>query len=864
MLFLSFKVDAQSMEDKVLFVRRFTGVEELSRPYRFEIELASREPLTSSHIADIMSNRAHLGIRHRAQPGGSDSARDALPLYFHGRISEFVRVAEHKSEKGYPYRAVLVPRLWFAGLERHSRVFKDKTTHALAKQILTAAPYNLDCDFSEFSSKSGGSYSIDSDPRAHLVQYEESDLNFVSRWLEHDGITYFFHHDQAEDHEKVIFTRRTDVRHESLPGRSDEIDYDPGAGGNRAAAEDWLASSDVSATDSWFASERISEIEEHYNPVPEKVELRGYEYNDTGESVRASASVQTDGQIKPVLAPGQVMDDFKNAFTGQDMANALAKIRASELRCRSVHFTGRSDVREFRAGEYFAIGRNRPKGFPETLVLTKVEHYGEQLLDLSAGGAKAGRYENSFRAIPSDVPFKPERSTSWPAVTGLMPARVAAGKWQGNGDDWSPEEYAQLDSKGRYTVKLPLEGEDTRDGNAVAKVRLGQSFSGDGTGMHFPLHDQTEVMLGHINGDPDRPFIVTTAYNESDHDPLIDAEGEIASRANVIATSAGNRITLRDDENERGIRIETYDGHNAIELAGEDEHEKITLKNRHNVLLMNAREDHERVVITNKFEDKESYIRLGKKRSTDEVEVEGAAEFEQAKVTAGHGVAISSEEEVTLLSKEEVKIGAKLVHIETTEGVHTIAHGPVVEKHLGIRKTEIVTGGKFDLFVGGQAGMTIGVAAEVFAGVRVEKNVGLDIELGGLEGKIVYVKGPHKALYLSDKHVNCRKDLEVHADKIHLTAKKAIQLQVGSTLLVVGKRGLEVVTNGSQLSVSETRLLVNGPGPQSIQARGESPGKINGFNLDIPLPPPPPPLDLPPPPPLADLPPPPPAEVPGG
>jgi type VI secretion system secreted protein VgrG len=46
----------------------------------------------------------------------------------------------------------------------------------------------------KFEKRLQGSYP----PREYCVQYDESDLDFVQRLMEHEGIFYFFEHDDGE------------------------------------------------------------------------------------------------------------------------------------------------------------------------------------------------------------------------------------------------------------------------------------------------------------------------------------------------------------------------------------------------------------------------------------------------------------------------------------------------------------------------------------------------------------------------------------------------------------------------------------------------------------------------------------------
>ena len=50
-------------------------------------------------------------------------------------------------------------------------------------------------------------------------------------------------------------------------------------------------------------------------------------------------------------------------------------------------------------------------------------------------------------------------------------------------------------------------------GRQTRWIRMAQASAGGEYGIHFPLHLGTEVVIAHIDGDPDRPIIVGAVPN---------------------------------------------------------------------------------------------------------------------------------------------------------------------------------------------------------------------------------------------------------------------------------------------------------------------------------------------------------------
>jgi type VI secretion system secreted protein VgrG len=162
----------------------------------------------------------------------------------------------------------------------------------------------------------------------------------------------------------------------------------------------------------------------------------------------------------------------------------------------------------------------------------------------AAGGADepSSSYHNEFLAIPASVTFRPPRSTPRPVVPGTLNAKIDA---SGSG------QYAELDDQGRYKVKIPFDRSDLQDGNASRFMRMAQPYAGENMGMHFPLHKGTEVVLTHINGDPDRPLIAAAVPNPQTASTV--AGGNQSQ--SVIRTGGGNAISLEDTAGAEGFNV---------------------------------------------------------------------------------------------------------------------------------------------------------------------------------------------------------------------------------------------------------------------------------------------------------------------
>ena len=73
-------------------------------------------------------------------------------------------------------------------------------------------------------------------------------------------------------------------------------------------------------------------------------------------------------------------------------------------------------------------------------------------------------------------------------------------------------------------------------------VRMAQHHAGENYGTHFPLRPGTEVIVGFIDGDPDRPIIVGAVPNPIKPSP-VDSRNATVHR---VRTASGITIDIQD------------------------------------------------------------------------------------------------------------------------------------------------------------------------------------------------------------------------------------------------------------------------------------------------------------------------------
>lgn len=498
-----------------LRVTRVIGREGISRCFRFEIHLVVDGDPAIDPVA-MLQNGVALGIDH----GESRQARRTR--WIHGALAEFE--ARGRGRHASAYRAVLVPHLWTLGLGVRTRVFVDRSVPEIIEAVLAGA--GIGAKSYEFRLRGGYP------SREHTVQYQESDLAFISRLMEHEGMSYFFVHDERAS-TLVIGDHR-----QAFPGFDSgaaAVAYVPRSEGGGEAAEEWFKQEVV---DTFTLQRRL---------VPGQVVLRDWNWRQPGQDITATAAVAEQ-------AVGNDTYRFGDHYPDGEAGAKLAAKRAEELICRSLAFRGAGDQRGFRSGHVVALDGPLP-GKAREFLLVEVEHEASQHVG-DKGGAGSRHYRNRFHAVPSGIEYRSPLASERPRIPGVLNATV---------DGVTSGQYAEVDDQGRYRVRLPFERGDHAGGRASRAMRMAQPYGGSDHGMHFPLHKGAEVLITHVNGDPDRPIIAAAVPNP-DHPSLITD----ASHTQAVIRTAG-RNELRFDDVEGGELVALAATRDHAVVVGNDE-----------------------------------------------------------------------------------------------------------------------------------------------------------------------------------------------------------------------------------------------------------------------------------------------------
>ncbi|MEO7424337.1 MAG: type VI secretion system tip protein TssI/VgrG [Fibrobacteria bacterium] len=497
----SFKVGSFPLD--TFRVLDFTGREALSECYSFTIRaVASDVELEFDQAAGYA---AALIVRG----AGTETTH-------YGLITSFTQVPENDGVKlNSTYEFILEPHLKIAGYMYQSRIFHNKTVLEIVEEVL-GAYFAKEKDF-----KIDAKYEVvgqDYAKREFTVQYNESDLDFVQRLLEDEGIFYFFNHEG--DRELLILSNKKDA-FKPLPFFP-KLPFRPETGLHKEAGEH---------VDSMMKSMKF---------VTGRTTVKDYNYRTPDTKVVGFFEMEGPGEYY----------HFGDHMKTTDEARRLAQLRTEMFACEREVYHATSVARDARPGYRFTLELADAEGLNGEYAITRVTHHGnfqEGDGQVDAIRRSVPHYSNSFQAIPAATQFRPRLTTPKPKAPGILTAKV----------DGQKGAYAYLDEEGRYRMKLFFDRSEDKDGKASKAIRLAQPYAGAGYGMHFPLHTDTEIAVGFVDGDLDRPIGLGAVPNPGKGTPVKAAN----KSQNMMKSHSGNSFTMEDKEGKTGVHISSSGGH---------------------------------------------------------------------------------------------------------------------------------------------------------------------------------------------------------------------------------------------------------------------------------------------------------------
>jgi type VI secretion system secreted protein VgrG len=563
---------------------RMSGDEVLGRPFEYTVDLLStRGDLT---IEDALGKPLTVVVETEAEPRN-----------FNGIVARFAQVGW--TGRHFRYRALLRPWLWLLSRSSNSRIFQNKTIPDILAAVFDAHGFSGDVDDGR----------LDRDnykPVEYLVQYNETDFNFVSRLMEQAGITYHFTH-TAGRHTLVM---SNGLLTEKIPGLG-TIPYFSGDSGTDALGHthisDWSIGVQVSSAA--YAAKEF----DFQNP---KAPLL---------SVLSSPKPGGDSKLELFEYPGQYIDDnLRQAYVTRRLEEAQEDHTLSQ---------GTSNARALRPGLCFSLADHPWDALNKEYLVTAASYSLVSNAQVTGEAEAEEDFVCHFSAVDSKTIYRTPALTPKSRVQGPQTATVVGDKGQ---EIWT-------DKFGRVKVQFHWDREGQNDEKSSCWVRVSQIWAGTKWGgIHIPRIGQ-EVIVDFLEGDPDRPIITGRVYN-NDNMPPYDLP------ANATQSGIKSRSSMKGAPNNfNELRFEDKKGSEQVYVQAEKDLQTLVKNDE-------SREvDHDR---TTEIKNDETVTVGGNRTETvqknESITINGARTENVAK---DESISIGGSRSETVAKSESVSIG---------------------------------------------------------------------------------------------------------------------------------------------------------------------------------------------------------------
>ncbi|EEQ5901366.1 type VI secretion system tip protein VgrG [Escherichia coli] len=494
-------------------VLTFTGREQLSAPFRYDIEFTSTDKTIEPESVLMQDGAFSLS----APPVQGMPVQTALRT-LHGIITGFKLLSSSRDEARYEVR--LEPRMALLTRSRQNAIYQNLTVPQIVEKILREQHQMRGQDF-VFNLKS------EYPSREQVMQYGEDDLTFISRLLSEVGIWFRFATDARLKIEVIEF-------------------YDDQSGYERGLTLPLRHPSGLHDG----ATEAVWGLNTAYSVVEKSVTTRDYNYRTATAEMMTEQHDATGGDNTTYGEAYHYADNFlqKGDKEAAESGAFYARIRHERYLNEQAILKGQSTSSLLMPGlEIKVQGDDAPAVFRKGVLITGV----------TASAARDRSYELTFTAIPYSerYGYRPAFIPR-PVMAGTLPARVTS--------TVKNDIYAHIDKDGRYRVNLDFDRDTWKPGYESLWVRQSRPYAGDTYGLHLPLLAGTEVSIAFEEGNPDRPYIAGVKH-DSAHTDHVTIQNY---KRNVLRTPANNKIRLDDERGKEHIKVSTeYGGKSQLNLG---------------------------------------------------------------------------------------------------------------------------------------------------------------------------------------------------------------------------------------------------------------------------------------------------------
>ncbi|KAA0018580.1 type VI secretion system tip protein VgrG [Salinicola corii] len=532
---------------------RLVGEERVSEPFCYRLDCISQQG--DIELKTLMAQPARLSILQA----------DGRYRPLHGLVSEAALLGEDGGVTYY--QLTLVPWLKMLELGRDSRIFQDRSV----VDVLTAV-----FDGHELAK---GRYRFDLrrdyPARSYCVQYRESDLNFVSRLMQEEGLWYYFEYSDDNDGADggAEGERRTFDGHRLVI--TDDVDT------TRPVSPQAIRFHRQAATEREDALTQWGGVR---TQQPTRVSVGTFDYKQPSLTKRTGLDTLSDqGNLPPTELYDYAGEYY---YHGYERGERLTENRLESHESRAKRFRGSGGARQLQAGRWFELTQHPlhdtggeqerqflllgvtvhaenalpvsaqlqalPGSLQPQIDAAKKAHgleadtadpTGERLSDYATGGT--GHFLVDLEAQRRTQPYRHPLTHQRPVIGGPQTATVVG----------PANEEIHTDHLNRVRVQFHWDRQGQNDENSSVWLRVSQPNAGAGWGGVFVPRIGQEVLVDFLEGDADRPLITGRVYN-GEQTPDWHSHGLLSGfKSKTYRGSKYNELVFDDATDQERVRL---------------------------------------------------------------------------------------------------------------------------------------------------------------------------------------------------------------------------------------------------------------------------------------------------------------------
>ena len=441
--------------------------------------------------------------------------------------AEFISILD----VGGQFKAVVRPWLWFLSRRTDLRIFQEMSVVDIIQSVLGEYGFSGNLEL-----KLSHTYT----PRGYCVQYRETDLDFLNRLMQEEGIYYYFDHSEAT--EKLVLIDDCG-KHPAVaaPSAFEFREYSM-----RSTQEESLP-----YIFEWSASEKVRSA---------KVVLDDYNFENS-TAVLTSESSKTQATY---LKDENERYDYPGHFRSGDLGEHYAKVRMESESVPHHLVSGVSDAINLAVGHTFSVSKLPRDNDPKDVMLVECQHDIVQVEMFNGGVFKeADDLKDSidfelnpeephmvkFRVVETKTQYRAPQITPWPKVGGIHTAIVTGP----SGEEIYTDEY------GRIKVQFHWDRDGKKDEKTTCWVRTMMPWTGKNWGAIAIPRIGQEVVISFEEGDPDRPMCIGMLYNDKTMPPYTLPDNKTQSGVKTNSSKGGggfNELMFEDKKDSELVRFQ--------------------------------------------------------------------------------------------------------------------------------------------------------------------------------------------------------------------------------------------------------------------------------------------------------------------